>query len=603
MGHFIGSLHHGTTSSIIDVNNVEQGEQTYEHESFTFLYEENELDQVFENEQYYVHYFGECYNKGKLAEKAGISSTNIAEIIAVLFPQEKKELFAQISGKFIVTILDKQNETLYGARDHFGVKPLFYVERDGAFTFSSSKTEITKRYHIDKMNETALQHYFSFQYVPEPYTLHDDVVIMDPATYFVKEKAGKVTFHKYWKPSFDPVQTEKSVWINKIREVMFENIEKRMDGIADIGAFLSGGIDSTLVVSMAKEINPNIKTFSVGFEREGFSEVDIAKETADKVGVENIAKFITADEYVNQIPEIMWNLEEPLADPSCIPLYFVSKEASSYVNFALSGEGSDELFGGYNIYREPDSLRMFNYIPGLFKTLIRKVAMTLPDNMSGKSFLLRGTTPLRERYIGNAKMFEEKEKEAFLKTFNRTISYEDITGPYYDIISHEPLVAQMQYIDIHTWMRGDILLKAGKMSKANGIEIRMPFVDKDVFELASQIPIDLKIANNTTKSILREASRGIIPDHVLDRKKLGFPVPMRHWLKKELNGWAKRIIDEADVDAYVNKQFVRDLLEAHCAGKADYSRKIWTFLMFMVWHQVFMEGKYDFTQEQSTLRG
>lgn len=322
----------------------------------------------------------------------------------------------------------------------------------------------------------------------------------------------------------------------------------------------------------------------------------MAKETADKLNVENIAYIISPEEYVEKLPKIMWHMDDPLADPSCVPLYFVSREARKHVTVVLSGEGSDELFGGYNIYREPESLKIFQSIPAPARELLAKVASALPEGVKGKSFLERGTTPLRERYIGNAKMFENEEKRSILKQYDEKITYQNITGPLFDNVRDEDLVHQMQYVDIHTWMRGDILLKADRVTMANSLELRVPFLDKEVFRVASEIPVNLKIANGTTKSILREAARGIVPDHVLDRKKLGFPVPIRHWLKKELNGWAKQLIKESETDYLLNKQYVVDLLEAHCQDRGDYSRKIWTLLMFMLWHQIFIEKKYDFDE-------
>jgi asparagine synthase (glutamine-hydrolysing) len=239
---------------------------------------------------------------------------------------------------------------------------------------------------------------------------------------------------------------------------------------------------------------------------------------------------------------------------------------------------------------------MFQSIPKPARSLLARVADVLPEGVKGKSFLERGTTPLHERYIGNAKMFEDEEKREILKNYQENMSYRGITGKLFDEVADYPLVNQMQYVDIHTWMRGDILLKADRTTMANSLELRVPFLDKEVFRVASEIPVNLKIANGTTKSILREASRGIIPDHVLDRKKLGFPVPMRHWLKNELNGWAKKLIHESETDHLLHKSFILELLDAHCEGRGDYSRKIWTVLMFMLWHQIFVENKFDIAE-------
>jgi len=367
-----------------------------------------------------------------------------------------------------------------------------------------------------------------------------------------------------------------------------------MQSDVPLGSFLSGGIDSTIIAAMAKQFNPNIKTFSVGFEREGYSEIDIAKQSAEKVGVDNISYVISPEEYIEQLPNIMWHMDDPLADPACIPLYFVAREAKKHVKVVLSGEGADELFGGYTIYREPKSLKYFQRLPHGLLQAINRLGAILPEGMKGKSFLERGTTPLRSRYIGNAKIFEEAEKVKFMNHYHSAHAYQSRTAQLYNEVSEENPVQQMQYIDIHTWLTGDILLKADKMSMAHSLELRVPFLDKEVFEVAKKISADKKIADGTTKAILRKAVKNIVPDHIVDRKKLGFPVPIKHWLKNELYFWAKDLIAESNTEHYINKDYIQKLLEKHVLGKADNSRKIWTVLMFMLWHQIFIERAYAF---------
>ncbi|HLR62710.1 MAG TPA: asparagine synthase (glutamine-hydrolyzing) [Lentibacillus sp.] len=552
----------------------------------------------YNDDKIWLIFNGEIYNYIELRNdlmEQGFSFTieSDAEVIAALFAKHKEQAFRHLRGMFSILLWDKQEETMYGARDPFGIKPLFYRETKDGTVFASEKKSLTLMMENEAVAPEALQHYLSFQYVPEPLTMTEGIKKAEAGHYFVKKPAQPISFHRYWHATFTPVLMEKQNWINRIQDVMYDSVKVHMRSDVPVGSFLSGGIDSTLIVAMAKEFNPNIKTFSVGFEREGYSEVDVAKETADKLEVENISYIISPQEFVEKLPKIMWHMDDPLADPACIPLYFVSREARKHVTVTLSGEGSDELFGGYNIYREPESLKMFQSIPGPAKNLLARVAETIPEGVRGKSFLERGTTPLRERYIGNAKIFEEQEKEGLLKGWKQELGYQQITAGLFDYVSDYPLVGQMQYVDIHTWLRGDILLKADRMTMANSLELRVPFLDKEVFRVASGIPVDMKIANGTTKSILREASRGIIPDHVLDRKKLGFPVPIRHWLKSELHDWAKKLIHESETDHLLYKSYVLDLLEAHCQGKGDYSRKLWTVLMFMLWHQIFVEKKFD----------
>ncbi len=390
----------------------------------------------------------------------------------------------------------------------------------------------------------------------------------------------------YWKPAFHPVPREKDQWVKRIQQALFDSVEKHMRSDVPVGSFLSGGIDSSIIVSIAKQVNPAIQTFSVGFDRTGYSEIDVAQETAEKLDVNNTSYLVTPEEYIEKLPKIIWHMDDPLADPSCVPLYFVAREARKQVKVVLSGEGADELFGGYNIYGEPESLKIFQSIPGPAQQLLKKVAHVLPEGVKGKSFLERGTTPLAERYIGNAKMFEGEELQQLLQNYDSTLSYQDVTRPLFRDAASYSLVNQMQYVDMYTWLRGDILLKADRMTMAHSLELRVPFLDKEVFRVASELPEEWKVTNGTTKYILREAVRGIVPDHVLQRKKLGFPVPIRHWLRQELYDWAVRVIKESPIEQWIKKEYVLELLDKHAQGKVDYSRKIWTVLVFAIWYQV-----------------
>ncbi|WP_058306713.1 asparagine synthase (glutamine-hydrolyzing) [Gracilibacillus massiliensis] len=552
---------------------------------------------TYNDDQYWMVFNGEVYNyielKDKLKEKGYTFSTESdTEVVIAMFQEFGVEAFEQFRGMFAILIWDKRHQTLYGARDRFGIKPLYYKDGQDGLYFASEKKSLLSETG-ETIDSEALQHYLSFQYVPEPLSMNENINKVEPGHYFVKPVDAEIKFHCYFHATFDPVQQDKHQLTRKIQDVMFDSVGIHMRSDVPVGSFLSGGIDSTMIVAMAKEYNPNIKTFSVGFQQEGYSEVDVAKETAEKLGVENHSYIISPEEYVAELPKIMWHLDDPLADPACVPLYFVAREAKKHVKVVLSGEGADELFGGYTIYREPESLKMFHSIPTSFKNLLAKVAQVIPEGVKGKSFLERGTTPLKDRYIGNAKMFEEKEKKTILKTHQDSIAYQQLTAPLYQSVAQENLVNQMQYIDVHTWLRGDILLKADRMTMAHSLELRVPFLDKEVFDVARQIPVNMKIAEGTTKHILRLAARGVVPDHVLDRKKLGFPVPIRHWLKNELNDWAQQLIQESQTGDILDKQVITKLLDDHCAGKADNSRKLWTVLMFMLWHQIYIENKFD----------
>jgi len=556
----------------------------------------------YHHERYWIVFNGEIYNYLELRDEliengATFSTQSDTEVIVALYHQIGEKCVDKLRGMFAFVIWDKEEKKLFGARDPFGIKPFFYkVEKDQLYV-ASEKKSLLLALQNDKVNVASLHHYLTFQYVPEPNSMSEDIDKLLPGHYFTKEFGQPMKIHKYFQVTFQPVKESESYWVEKIRHVLFDSVNMHMRSDVPVGSFLSGGIDSSIVASIAKQYHPNIKTFSVGFEREGFSEIDVAKETAEKLGIDNYSYVISPEEYMKEFPKIMWHMDDPLADPACVPLYFVAREAKKHVTVVLSGEGADELFGGYTIYHEPHSLKVFKYVPSFIKAVLLYIAKWLPEGVKGKSFLERGCTPVEERYIGNAKMFTQEEKQKLMRGYHDHLPFHSVTKPFYEETQGYDEINQMQYIDIHTWLRGDILLKADKMTMAHSLELRVPFLDKKVFEVASKIPSDLKIANGTTKYILRKAVEGVVPDHVLNRKKLGFPVPIRHWLKNEMYEWARNIIFESGTEEYLNKDYVLNLLDLHVKGKHDYSRKIWTVITFMIWHAIFIEKKYEFEKE------
>ncbi|WP_144523973.1 asparagine synthase (glutamine-hydrolyzing) [Bacillus pumilus] len=552
----------------------------------------------YEDEKYWIIFNGEIYNyvelKEELVKKGYTFSTDSdTEVLLATYRHYKEEAASKLRGMFAFLIWDKEAQQLYGARDPFGIKPLYFTQMDEQVYFASERKSLMAVNENILFDETSLQQYMSFQFVPEPNTLDQKVHKVEPGHQFILRPGKEIEFKTYWKVQFKPEQTQEQKLIEEVRDAIYDSVKVHMRSDVPVGSFLSGGIDSSFIVSVAKELHPELKTFSVGFQQDGFSEVDVAKETADKLGLQNFSAVISPEEYMNELPKIVWHLDDPLADPAAIPLYFVAKEAKKQVTVVLSGEGADELFGGYNIYREPLSLKPFESVPTMLKKLLLRLARLMPEGMKGKSFIVRGCTPLEERYIGNAKIFEEPVKKNLLKHYDPSITYRDVTKTYFEESAGYSDINKMQYVDIHTWMRGDILLKADKMTMANSLELRVPFLDKVVFEAASKIPEELKTKDGTTKYLLRKAAECIVPDHVLNRKKLGFPVPIRHWLKNEMNAWAKDIIKNSQTDEYINKEYVLDLLNEHCAGKADHSRKIWTVLIFMIWHSIYVERSID----------
>jgi asparagine synthase (glutamine-hydrolysing) len=555
----------------------------------------------YENDRYWIVFNGEIYNyvelKAELMESGHTFSTDTdTEVIIALYSRIKEETARKLRGMFAFVIWDKLEERLYGARDHFGIKPFFYSEQSDITYFASEKKSMLKAIE-DELDIHSLQHFLSFQYVPEPNTITKSIKKLSPGHYFTQTPGERMMIFSYWEPQFKPTNMENSKLIKEIQDTLMDSVNVHMRSDVPIGAFLSGGIDSSFIVSLAKEVNPKIKTFSVGFETKGYSEIDIAKETAHHLDVENISYLISPEEFMNKLPKIIWHMDDPLADPAAVPLYFLAREARKYVKVALSGEGADELFGGYNIYREPQALQAFTYIPSPLKALLKVVSNHIPDGIRGKSLIERGVTPLNKRYIGNANIFNEKEKKQLLVQYLSNAENEKVTDLLYSNSFSYDDVTKMQYIDIQTWLKGDILLKADKMSMANSLEVRVPFLDKKVFGVASKLTSSQKIKNGQTKFLLREAAKGIVPQHVWNRKKLGFPVPIRHWLKNEMYDWAIQLINDSQTDSLFNKEEIHALLADHLFGKKDNSRKLWSIFTFMIWHQIYIEKVYQFDNQ------
>jgi asparagine synthase (glutamine-hydrolysing) len=363
-----------------------------------------------------------------------------------------------------------------------------------------------------------------------------------------------------------------------------------------VGAFLSSGIDSTSIVALAREFHPNILTFTVGFDTPGFSEIDVAQESARHLGVVTVPTTITAQDMMEALPRIVWHLDDPVADPSLVPLYFVAKKAAEQVTVVLSGEGADEFFGGYTIYREPLSLAPLTGLPDPMRRGLRALARAIPHGMKGRSFLERGTTDLQERFSGNARIFvADDELRALLRRDDPSVRFTDVTAPLYAQATADGLddVTAMQYIDLHTWLRGDILVKADRMSMAHSLELRVPFLDRKVFEVASRVPVDLRLPprSDITKFAMRQAMRQIVPPAIVNRPKLGFPTPTRPWLAGEMHDWARDMMHGSGAGELINLSYVDGLMREHREGRADHSRKIWTVLVFCVWYAIFVSHR------------
>lgn len=533
---------------------------------------------------------GEIYNYQELREElikdGHVFETHVdSEVLLHGYEQWGKDLLNKLRGMFAFVIWDKNKKELFGARDFFGIKPMYYANMNGTFMYGSEIKSFLHHPDFKKeLNETALENYLTFQYSPCAETFFKGVFKLLPAHYFIY-KDGKLTTERYWDINFNADEKpDLDEWVERISETFKNSVEAHKIADVEVGSFLSSGVDSSYVAAVA-----NVdKTFTVGFgEDEKYNEIGYAKEFSKYIGKENISKVITPEEYWGNFPLIQYHMDEPLADPAAVALYFVCKLASERVKVVLSGEGADEIFGGYNIYKEPDDMAFYNAIPKPIRKAVGAVASKLPAKR-GLNFLIRRSKDLEERFIGNAYIFSEKERKELLSIKTDAPMAMDITKPFYDKVKNKDNVTKMQYLDLNLWMTGDILLKADKMSMANSLELRVPFLDKHVMALAERIPKRYRVTKENTKFAMRKAALSACPPLTANKKKLGFPVPIRVWLREdEYYNKVKAMFESDNAKKFFNTDKLVALLDDHKAEKYDYSRKIWTVYTFLVWYGVY----------------
>jgi len=551
---------------------------------------------------------GEIYNFQEIREKLVASEHKFktktdSEVLVHGYEEYGEKLLDMLRGMFSFVIWDKNKKELFGARDFFGIKPLYYAQMNGTFMFGSEiKSFLAHPSFKKELNESVLENYLTFQYSPTHETFFKNVYKLPPAHYF-KYKDGKLEIKRYWDVNFSPDEKpDLKEWTNKISDIFHDSVKAHKIADVEVGSFLSSGVDSSYVAAIA-DVD---KTFTVGFGKdEKYNEIGWAKEFSNAIGKENNSKVISAEEYWGNLAKIQYHMDEPLADPAAVALYFVCNIASEKLKVVLSGEGADEIFGGYNVYSDPGAT-FYDKLPRGLKRGIANVAQKLQAKR-GVNFFVRKGRDLEERFIGNAYMFTPDERKNLLKIKTDAPMPQDITKPFYDNVQGMDDVTKMQYLDLHLWMAGDILLKADKMSMANSLELRVPFLDKEVMHLAERIPTRYRVTHKEvtdehtkyiTKYAMRLAAKKDTPEQTAKtaaKKKLGFPVPIRVWLKEDkYYNIVRSAFESESGQKFFNTAPLIKLLDDHRAGKADNSRKIWTVFIFLVWYKVYFEndGKY-----------
>lgn len=527
---------------------------------------------------------GEIYNyqiikEDLLAKGHKFTTKADTEVILHGYEEYGEKILNKLRGMFAFVIYDIKTKELFGARDFFGIKPFYYYIDDEVFMFGSEIKSFLGNPNFKKeFNKEMLPLYLSFQYSALENSFFKNVYKLKPGCYF-KYRDGKFKLEKYYNLELEPYEDRSfDDFKDGIRDLLNDSVEAHKVSDVEVGSFLSSGVDSSLIATISS-VN---KTFTVGWDNNNYSEIDYAKDLSKKIKVKNISKKISKSEYFEKFPMIQYYMDEPLADPSAIALYFVAEIASKHVKVCLSGEGADEIFGGYNIYQEPFTVSWYYKIPFPIRKFIGVLATPF-RNHSGFNFLIRRGKKIEDRYIGNAFIFDTYEIDKVLN-YKSNKKYTDLTKPYYKHCKNYDDVMKMQYIDFNFWLVGDILLKADKMSMANSLEVRVPYLDRVLVDYARHLPTQYKVNEKVTKYAFREVAKEVLDKKVANKKKLGFPVPIRVWLREEdtYNLVKNTFLEGSE---FFNTKYLIKLLDDHKNEKRDNSRKIWTIYTFLVWYK------------------
>ncbi len=534
-----------------------------------------------------VVFNGEIYNFQALTAELQAAGHTFAtrsdtEVLLHGYEEWGKGMLDRLRGMFTFALWDRKAETLFLARDHFGIKPLYYYQNEeGELLFGSEIKSFLDHPGFHKaLNEDQLSLYLSYQYSPGEDTFFRGVKKLLPA-HCLTWQGGEIKIERYWQPAFTPDEGPAlAEWEQAIADAMTESVAAHKIADVEVGSFLSSGVDSSYMAALAKVD----KTFTVGFANKQYDETDFAKEFSAHIGVKNYAYRITPEEYWANLGRIQYHMDEPLADAASVALYFVNREAAKQVKVCLSGEGADEFFGGYNIYKEPFTVSWYDKLPLWLRRAVGAAASVLPP-VPGVNFLVRRGRPLEERYIGNTNLMGERRKRQLLKNYTGRILPTDLSRPYFEQTRGQDAVTRMEYCDLNLWMVGDILLKADKMSMANSLELRVPFLDRKVFDLACRIPTSCKVNAAQTKIAMRGAAEKTIPPKTADKKKLGFPVPVRAWLREEKYAAILREAFASEAaEKFFNTAALNKMLDQHLSGKRDNWRQLWCVFIFLVWY-------------------
>ena len=518
------------------------------------------------------------------------AASSDAEVVLHGYEEYGEAIAAKLRGMFAFVIYNREQGKIYGARDHFGIKPFYYYVNgnDGVFMFGSEIKGFLPHPGFKKeINPQALKMYLIFQYSALEETFFKGVFKLAQGCYFTYEK-NELSVARYFDISYEAEEKSFEEYVRLINGAVESSVKLHCAGCIKsgmkIGSFLSGGVDSSFIAALAK---PD-KTFSAGFEADGFDESLYARELCDMLKISNYKKIISSDEFFDALPQVQYHSDEPHANLSSVPLYYLSKTAAEHVQAVLSGEGVDEFFAGYLPFAESKFTRAYLKLPFGIRRLAKNIARAMPD-FKGRAGLIQYGRKVEDYYIGQAFIMGDDEAEGILAgRYKSGMSYKDVTAPVFAQVKGRPDLIKKMYLDLFLWLPNDILLKADKMTAAHSLEARMPVLDTEVFALASKIPAEYLVKDKTTKYIFREAANRVIPDEWAKRQKLGFPVPFRLWIKeRKYLDMFKKMFEEDFTGEFFERGKLLSLLDDHVKGRRNNGRKLYTVYCFLLWYKIY----------------
>ena len=541
---------------------------------------------------------GEIYNyrelRKELQERGHHFSTNSdTETIVHAYEEYGDDCVKHLRGMFTLAIWDRNRQRLLAARDRFGKKPLNYYWDGQRLIFGSEIKSILEAGTPREINPIALDEYLVYSCVPTPDTLFKGVFKL-PAAHSLIYEDGQISTKCYWELPFTPTcQDDEATAIERTLALLKEAIEVRLMSEVPLGAFLSGGVDSSIVVGlMSQMMSQPVKTFSIGFEEDDYSELPYARQVAKHFGTEHHEFFVRPD-LISVLPQLVWAYDEPFADSSMLPTYYVSKLAREHVTVVLTGDGGDEIFGGYTRYAHELSI---NRIPAFLRFLLGFGGMLMPHGMRGKKRLSSMRGDLATRYTQRFTTFPDNSRPS-MYTQEYFVLVRD-HDPYERLISQVRAVsdldiaARMQYVDVRAYLADDILVKVDKASMLNSLETRAPMLDQYLVEYVASLPSAIRTRNGVLKYLLKKVAADMLPARILTRGKQGFGVPIKHWFRGNLINYAHDLLDSprARQRGIFDPDFIRNLLRAHASTKlVNYSEAIWALLCLELWFQVYMD--------------